>query len=89
VLRINNSLKISETTAPRKLIFCRNVPWFRLLKICLHGSQIQNICQTGSEKPQKLTKSLKKSSSPEGPFSCLFKATSCDLYFSDYASESA
>jgi hypothetical protein len=35
------------------------VPLVGLFKICLHGSEISNIFQTGSEKPQKLAKSLK------------------------------
>jgi hypothetical protein len=60
-LRVNISLKIffSETIIPRKLIFGRNVRWVGLFKICLNGSEILNIFRTGSEKPQKLAKSLK------------------------------
>jgi hypothetical protein len=63
VTRINISLKIffSETIIPRKLIFGRNVPWVGLIIICSNGSEIPNVFRTGSEKPQKLT----KSSSPE------------------------
>jgi hypothetical protein len=55
--KVNNSLKISETIIPRKLIYCRNVPWVGLFGICSHGSEIPNIFQTGSEKPIKLAKS--------------------------------
>jgi hypothetical protein len=41
-LRVNNSLKIffSESIIPRKLIFCRNIPWVVLSKICSYGSEI-------------------------------------------------
>jgi hypothetical protein len=35
---------------PRKLIYCRNVPWGVLFKICSRGSEIPNIFRTGSEK---------------------------------------
>jgi hypothetical protein len=42
-----------------KLIFGRNVPWVGLFNICLNGFEIPNIFRTGSEKPRKLTKSLK------------------------------
>ena len=99
---VNFSLNISET--PRKLIFCRNVPWGVLFKICSSGSEIPNIFRTGSEKPRKLANYLKIFFSRtvgatgeqkpvleflRGPFSSLFEATSCDRYFSDYASESA
>jgi hypothetical protein len=66
--------------------------------------KILNIFRTGSEKPRKQAKSLKiffsrtASATGEqktvllsqrGPFSSLFEATSCDQYFSDYASVSA
>jgi hypothetical protein len=58
-VRVNISLKIfSETIIPRKLIFGSNVPWVGLFKICLNGSEIPNIFQTGSEKPQKLAEYL-------------------------------
>jgi hypothetical protein len=93
-LRVNNSLKIyfSETIIPRKLILCSNVPWVGLFKICSQGSEIPNIFRTGSEKPQKLAKSLKifysRTVGATG-FSSLFEATSCDRHFSDYASEGA
>jgi hypothetical protein len=75
-----------------------------LSKICSNGSKILNFFPTGSEKPQKLAKSLKiffsrtvsatgeqktVFKSIRGLFSSLFEATSCDRYFSDYASESA
>jgi hypothetical protein len=105
-VHVNNSLKIflSENIITRKLIFCRELHWVVLSKICLYGSKIPNIFRTGSEKPRKLAKSLKiffsrtASATGEqktvllslrGPYSSLFKATSCDRYFSDYASESA
>jgi hypothetical protein len=77
------------------------VPWVGLFKICSHGSEILNIIQTGSEKPQKLVKYLKIFSrtinatgeqktalkSIRGPFTILLEATSCDECFSNYASE--
>jgi hypothetical protein len=55
-VRVNISLKLffSETIIPRKLIFCRNVPWVGIFKICSQGSEIPNNFRTGSEKPQKL-----------------------------------
>jgi hypothetical protein len=80
------------------------VPWGVLFKICSRGSEIPNIFRTGSEKPGKKAKSLKiffsrtvsatgeqkpVLESLRGSFSSLFEATSCDRYFSDYASESA
>jgi hypothetical protein len=64
----------------------------------------ENIFRTGSEKPQKLAKYFKifysrtinatgeqktVLKSIRGPFSSIFEATSCDRYFSNYASESA
>jgi hypothetical protein len=62
---VNFSLKIfSETITPRKLIFCRNVPWGVLFNICSLGSEIPNIFQTGNEKLEK-KQNLLKSSSPE------------------------
>jgi hypothetical protein len=75
------------------------VPWGVLFKICSRGSEIPNIFQTGSEKKAKSSKiffSRTVSATGEqkpvleslrGPFSSLFEATSCDRYFSDYASE--
>jgi hypothetical protein len=36
-----------------------NVPWVDLFIICSNGSEILIIFRTGSEKPQKLAKSLK------------------------------
>jgi hypothetical protein len=80
------------------------VPWGVLFKICSRGSEIPNIFRTGSEKLGQKAKSLKVFfsrtvsdtgeqkpvlESLRGPFSSLFEATSCDRYFSDYASESA
>jgi hypothetical protein len=80
------------------------MPWGVLFKICSRGSEILNNFQTGSEKLGKKANSLKiffsrtVSATGEqkpvleclrGPFSKLFEATSCDRYFSDYASESA
>jgi hypothetical protein len=80
------------------------VPWGVLIKICSRGSEIPNIFRTGSEKLGKKAKSLKiffsrtvsargeqkpVLESIRGPFSSLFEATSCDRYFSDYASEGA
>jgi hypothetical protein len=42
------------------LKFVCMVPKFRkLVKICLHGSEIPNMFRTGSEKPQKIAKSFK------------------------------
>ena len=94
----------SETTIPRKLIFYRDVPWVGLFKFCSPRSGIPNIFRTGSEKPRKTEKTLKiffsrtatarvkqtmSKSSLRDPFSSLFKATSCDRYFSRYSSESS
>jgi hypothetical protein len=55
---VNFSLNIFlETITPRKLIFCRNVPWGVLF--CSRGSEIPNVFRTGSEKLGKKAKSLK------------------------------
>jgi hypothetical protein len=61
VADVKISLKISETTTPRKPIFSRDVPWVGLFKFCSLGSRILNILQTGSEKLQN----AKSSKSPE------------------------
>jgi hypothetical protein len=58
--QVNFSLNIfSETTTPRGLRFCRNVPLVVLYKICLYGSGILNNFHAGSEKLPKITESLK------------------------------
>jgi hypothetical protein len=68
------------------------IPWVVLSKICSYGYEILNIFRTGSEKPQKLAKSLKIFSSAtgqqktvlksiRGSFSNSFEATSCVRYF--------
>jgi hypothetical protein len=53
---VNLSLNIffSETTLPRRLISCRNVPWVVLLKNCSYGYEILNSFRTGSEKLPKI-----------------------------------
>jgi hypothetical protein len=94
----------SETIIPRTLIFCRNIPWVVLSKICSYDFAITNIFRTGSEKPWKLAKSLKfffsgtvsatgeqktVLKSIRGSFLKFVKATSCDRYLSDYAIETA
>jgi hypothetical protein len=58
---INFSLNIFflETITPRKLIFCRNVPWGVLFKFYSRGSEILNIFRTESEKLGRIAKSLK------------------------------
>jgi hypothetical protein len=53
---LNVSLKISETITPRKLIFCRNVLLFGLLKLYSRDYRIPYIFQTGSGKPEKIAK---------------------------------
>jgi hypothetical protein len=60
VSSINFSLNIffTETMTPRKLIFCRNLLWGVLFKICSWGSEIPNIFRTGSEKLGNKAKSL-------------------------------
>jgi hypothetical protein len=57
-IRINISFKIFflETI---------DVPLVGLFKICMNGPEILNIFRTGSEKPQKLAKSLKSSPEPQ------------------------
>jgi hypothetical protein len=49
---VNFSLNILffETITYWKVIFCRNVPWGVLFKICSQGSEILNIFRTGIEK---------------------------------------
>jgi hypothetical protein len=90
-VRVNNSLKIffSETIIPTKLIFCRNVPWVGLFKICSQGFEIPNIFRTG-KKSLKIFFSRTVGATGEqktvlrsikGLFSSLFEATSCDQYF--------
>jgi hypothetical protein len=55
LVHFNLSLNIfSETTTPRGLTFCRNVPWVVLFKICSFGSRIPNNFQTGSKKLPKI-----------------------------------
>jgi hypothetical protein len=49
----------SETTTPRKLIFCRDVPWVGLFKFCSPVTGILDIFRTVSQKLKKIAKSSK------------------------------